>query len=51
MLMGHELGHYLGLVHVNDADNLMLPSSGTTDTNLTYDQYKTLIKHGWVFID
>jgi len=51
MLMGHELGHYLGLVHVSDAGNLMLPSSGTTDTNLTYDQYKVLIKHGWVFID
>jgi hypothetical protein len=51
MLMGHELGHYLGLVHVSDAGNLMLPSSGTTDTNLNYDQYKTLIQHGWVFID
>jgi hypothetical protein len=50
MLMGHELGHYLGLVHVAEAGNLMLPSSGTTDTNLTYDQYKTLIKHGSVSI-
>jgi len=50
MLMGHELGHYLGLSHVNDAGNLMLPSSGTTDTALTYDQYRTIIRHGWVFI-
>jgi hypothetical protein len=51
MLMGHELGHYLGLVHVGDAGNLMLPNSGTTDTNLTYDQYRTMIRHGWVSID
>ncbi|MDQ6877666.1 MAG: hypothetical protein M3082_08180 [Candidatus Dormibacteraeota bacterium] len=50
MLIGHELGHYLGLVHVSGAGNLMLPSSGTTDTNLTYGQYKTMIGHGWVFI-
>jgi hypothetical protein len=51
MLMGHELGHYLGLQHTNDTGNLMLPSSGTTDTNLTYDQYRTMIRHGWVSID
>lgn len=51
MLIGHELGHYLGLEHVSDAGNLMLPSSGTTDTNLTYSQYKTMIQHGWVAID
>jgi hypothetical protein len=51
MLMGHELGHYLGLQHTNDAGNLMLPSGGTTDTTLTYDQYRTLIQHGWVSID
>jgi len=51
MLIGHELGHYLGLSHVSDAGNLMLPGSGTTDTNLTYGQYKTMIRHGWVFID
>ena len=51
MLIGHELGHYLGLQHTNDAGNLMLPSSGTTDTNLTYDQYRTIIRHGWVSID
>jgi hypothetical protein len=50
MLIGHELGHYLGLQHTNDAGNLMLPSSGTNDTTLTYDQYRTLIRHGWVSI-
>lgn len=50
MLMGHELGHYLGLSHVSNAGNLMLPDSGATDTALTYDQYRTIIRHGWVFI-
>jgi hypothetical protein len=51
MLMGHELGHYLGLEHTNEPGNLMLPSSGTTDTNLNYDQYKIMITHGWVEIN
>jgi hypothetical protein len=51
MLIGHEIGHYLGLEHVSDAGNLMLPSSGTTDTALNYSQYSTMIQHGWVEID
>lgn len=52
MLIGHEVGHYLGLQHVGDAGNLMLASSGATDTNLNYDpQYRTIIRHGWVRID
>jgi hypothetical protein len=52
MLIGHEVGHYLGLVHVNEAGNLMLSSSGQNDTNLNYDpQYRTIIKHGWMRID
>lgn len=52
MLIGHEVGHYLGLVHVSDAGNLMLSSSGASDTNLNYSpQYRTLIRHGWVRID
>lgn len=51
MLIGHEIGHYLGLEHTPDAGNLMLPSSGTTDTALTYSQYRTTIQHGWVEID
>ena len=51
MLIGHELGHYLGLPHVSTASNLMLPNSGTNDTTITYDQYKILIRHGWVAID
>jgi hypothetical protein len=52
MLIGHEVGHYLGLSHVSDAGNLMLSSSSATDTNLNYDpQYRTIIRHGWVRID
>jgi hypothetical protein len=52
MLIGHEVGHYLGLKHVSDAGNLMLSSSGATDTSLNYDpQYRTMIRHGWVRID
>jgi len=51
MLIGHEVGHYLGLVHVTEAGNLMLSSSTATDTNLNYDpQYRTIIRHGWVQI-
>jgi len=52
MLIGHEVGHYLGLSHVGTAGNLMLSSSGASDTNLNYDpQYRTIIRHGWVRID
>jgi hypothetical protein len=51
MLIGHEVGHYLGLSHVTDAGNLLLSSSGSTDTALNYNpQYRTLIRHGWVRI-
>jgi hypothetical protein len=51
MLIGHELGHYLGLPHISEAGNLMLSSSGTNDTNLNYDQYRLMLPHGYlVFI-
>jgi len=51
MLIGHEIGHYLGLVHVDEAGNLMLSSSSASDTNLNYNpQYRTIIRHGWVRI-
>jgi len=51
MLVGHEVGHYLGLVHVTEPGNLMLSSSSATDTHLNYDpQYRTIIRHGWARI-
>jgi len=48
MLMGHEIGHYLGLSHINEPGNLMLASSGATDTNLNYDQYSIMLRHGFM---
>lgn len=50
MLIGHEVGHYLGLPHIGLADNLMLSNSGTNDIDLTYDQYRIIIDYGWVFV-
>jgi hypothetical protein len=52
MLIGHEVGHYLGLSHVGDAGNLLLGDSSASDTALNYDpQYRTIVRHGWVRID
>ncbi|HEY4613591.1 MAG TPA: hypothetical protein VII11_11465, partial [Bacteroidota bacterium] len=50
MLIGHEVGHYLGLEHLSESGNLMHSSSGTYDTDLTYDQYKEILDYGWVYI-
>lgn len=48
MLIGHEVGHYLGLPHINETGNLMLSNSGTNDTNLNYDQYRLMLPHGFI---
>jgi hypothetical protein len=48
MLIGHEVGHYLGLPHIGEPDNLMLSNSGETDTDLNYDQYQLMAPHGFV---
>lgn len=49
-LIGHEVGHYLGLSHVTDANNLMLSNTGVRGPNLKYDQYRTMLPHGYVVI-
>ncbi len=50
MLIGHEVGHYLGLPHVTLANNLLLSNSGRNDTDLTYDQYRLIIGYGWAYV-
>lgn len=47
-LIGHELGHYLGLPHTTDADRLMLANTSIRGTTLTYDEYRTMFPHGYV---
>ena len=43
--MAHEVGHYLGLSHVDEPHNLMLWNSDRNDTNLNYDpQYRTMMQ-------
>lgn len=41
LIPAHELGHYMGLVHVADTSDLMNPIIGDTSTTLTPDQCST----------
>lgn len=47
-LIGHEVGHYLGLVHVSTSNNLMLANTGVRGPDLSYDQYRTMFPHGFM---
>jgi hypothetical protein len=47
-LLGHEIGHYLGLPHVSTANNLMLANTGVRGPNLDYDQYRQMFVHGFM---
>lgn len=47
-LIGHELGHYLGLSHITTSNNLMLSNTGSRGPDLSYAQYRTIMSHGWV---
>ena len=42
--LAHEIGHYFGLKHVNDPNNLMYPYAVPTATKITKDQCKKLIE-------
>ncbi|MFD1141585.1 zinc-dependent metalloprotease family protein [Larkinella insperata] len=47
-LIGHEVGHYLGLSHLEDADNLMRSNTGVRGPVLNYEQYRTMMGHGFM---
>jgi hypothetical protein len=47
-LIGHEVGHYLGLPHLEDANNLMRSNTGNRGPNLNYTQYRMMFPHGFM---
>jgi hypothetical protein len=47
-LIGHEVGHYLGLEHLEDANNLMRRNTANRGPNLNYDQYRDVFPHGYM---
>jgi predicted Zn-dependent protease len=50
-LIGHEVGHYLGLEHLEDTNNLMRSNTGDRGPDLNYDQYRSMYPHGFVFYE
>jgi len=47
-LIGHEVGHYLGLQHLEDTNNLMRSNTGNRGPDLNYTQYRTMFPHGFM---
>jgi hypothetical protein len=47
-LIGHEVGHYLGLPHLEDTNNLMRSNTGNRGPALNYTQYRTMFPHGFM---
>lgn len=47
-LIGHEVGHYLGLSHLEDANNLMRSNTSNRGPDLNYTQYRTMFPHGFM---
>jgi hypothetical protein len=47
-LIGHEVGHYLGLQHQETTDNLMRQNTGDRGPALDYTQYRTMFPHGYM---
>ena len=50
-LIGHEVGHYLGLQHLETTNNLMRSNTGVRGPDLDYDQYRTMFPHGYVVFE
>lgn len=50
-LIGHEVGHYLGLQHLETTNNLMRSNTGNRGPDLDYDQYRTMFPHGYVVFE
>jgi hypothetical protein len=46
--IAHEVGHFLGLKHTDAAGNFMNSSTSGSSTNISWDQYTTMRKHGFV---
>jgi hypothetical protein len=47
-LIGHEVGHYLGLQHLEDTNNLMRSNTANRGPALNYTQYRTMFPHGFM---
>jgi hypothetical protein len=47
-LIGHEVGHYLGLVHVPTNGWLMNANTGNRGNTISYDEYQTISTFDWV---
>jgi matrixin len=45
VLMGHEIGHFLGLKHTNATNNLMRPTISSSNTTITSSQGADLRDH------
>lgn len=46
--IAHEVGHYLGIDHLDEEGNVMRPYSDSDNTVFNYPQYRTMIRHGWI---
>ncbi len=49
IVIAHEVGHYLDLEHTSASNNFMQSTVGVSNTNITYDQWKTMRDHGFVY--
>jgi hypothetical protein len=50
-LIGHEVGHYLGLEHQETTSNLMRSNTGVRGPELDYAQYRTMFPHGFMVFE